>query len=146
LLARAQSLSGRPHDALVMLGRLAEMGYVINDAITNDEFRTVRELRDWPALEARILGKSAPSGSTRPASGAAVGAPAPSAHDSLTAAPRLAEEALRLPSLTWNPTGVAYDRVSARFVLADRRGRKLLSVDERSHHLVELVGAESAGF
>src|SRR4051794_3573822 len=34
LLARAQSLSGRPHDALVMLGRLADMG-VNSDAATN---------------------------------------------------------------------------------------------------------------
>src|SRR5207248_3140202 len=34
LLARAQALSGRPHDALVMLERLADMG-VASDAATN---------------------------------------------------------------------------------------------------------------
>ena len=34
LLARAQALSGRPHDALIMLQRLAEMG-VASDAATN---------------------------------------------------------------------------------------------------------------
>src|SRR5690349_15279806 len=53
MLARAQSLSGRPHDALVMLGRLAEMGYA-SDAATNDDFRAVRQLRQWPELEAVI--------------------------------------------------------------------------------------------
>ena len=38
LLARAQSLSGRPHDALIMLQRLAEMG-VASDADTSDDFQ-----------------------------------------------------------------------------------------------------------
>src|SRR5216684_7310924 len=45
LLARAQSLSGRPHDALVILARLAEKGVAsdaLRDAITSDEFRGVR--------------------------------------------------------------------------------------------------------
>src|SRR5262249_45016555 len=46
LLARAQSLSGRPHDSLVMLGRLAEVGF-ITEAATDDDFRAVRQLRQW---------------------------------------------------------------------------------------------------
>src|SRR5512132_2097948 len=46
LLARAQSLSGRPGDALVMLQRLAAMG-VTTDASTNDDFRRVRNLPGW---------------------------------------------------------------------------------------------------
>src|SRR5918997_46005 len=37
LLARAQCLSGRPHDALVMLDRLAETG-VAADAVTDEDF------------------------------------------------------------------------------------------------------------
>jgi hypothetical protein len=41
LLARAQALSGRPHDALVMLRRLAEMG-VPSDADTNEDFNRTR--------------------------------------------------------------------------------------------------------
>src|SRR4030095_299265 len=53
LLARAQSLSGRPQDAFAVLGRRAEMG-VATDAATNDDFRPVRELPDWPDLEARM--------------------------------------------------------------------------------------------
>src|SRR2546427_4606503 len=53
LLARAQSLSGRPHDALVMLQRLADLG-VAPDADTNDDFRRTRQLPGWPEVAARI--------------------------------------------------------------------------------------------
>ena len=51
LLARAQALSGRPHDALVMLQRLAEMG-VPSDAATNDDFSRTRQLPGWPEVSA----------------------------------------------------------------------------------------------
>ena len=53
LLAWAQSLSGRPGDALVMLRRIAELG-VPTDAAENDDFRRVRVLPGWAELEARI--------------------------------------------------------------------------------------------
>src|SRR5262245_36270205 len=53
LLARAQVLSGRPHDALVMLGRLADMS-VWSDAATNDDFRRTRELPGWWELAVRL--------------------------------------------------------------------------------------------
>lgn len=53
LLARAQCLSGRPHDALVMLERLADRG-VWTDAETNDDFRRTRALPGWPAVKAAI--------------------------------------------------------------------------------------------
>src|SRR2546425_6361774 len=53
LLARAQALSGRPHDALVMLERLAEMG-VPSDAATNEDFKRTRQLPGWPEVSARI--------------------------------------------------------------------------------------------
>src|ERR1700722_11719249 len=59
LLARAQSLSGRPHDALIMLGRLAEMG-VATDTAANDDFRLVRTLPDWPRVEALIAAVGRP--------------------------------------------------------------------------------------
>jgi hypothetical protein len=58
MLARAQSLSGRPGDALVMLGRLAEQG-VVTDAQTSEDFRRVRALPGWPGLEARLQELSA---------------------------------------------------------------------------------------
>jgi hypothetical protein len=54
LLARAQSLSGRPLDALVMLGRIADLG-VATDAATSKDFERVRALPAWPNLERRML-------------------------------------------------------------------------------------------
>lgn len=65
-LARAQALSGRPDDALVMLGRLADRG-VKTDAATNDDFVRVRALKAWPALAARLADVA----------GAAAASPAP---------------------------------------------------------------------
>ena len=53
LLARAQSLSGRPGDALVMLQRLAAMG-TVTDAATSDDFRRVRALPAWAEAEPGI--------------------------------------------------------------------------------------------
>jgi hypothetical protein len=54
LLARAQSLSGRPTDAIVMLERLQGMGAPIADAVTSDDFRRVRALPRWPDLAAKL--------------------------------------------------------------------------------------------
>jgi hypothetical protein len=154
LVARAQSLSGRPHDAFVMLSRLAEMG-VATDAAANDDFRAVRNLRDWPTLEALIAAVPSTAASLPRATEAPKPAPATpeAAASRVTVAPSppatkpafAAEDALRLPA-TVNPTGLSYDRVSGRFVVADRRARKLFIIDERSLHLVDLVGADSAGF
>src|SRR4029077_20139728 len=61
LLARAQSLSGRPGDAIVMLGRIADLGPLPDGAAASDDFRVVRLLPGWPALEARLSGKPAPA-------------------------------------------------------------------------------------
>jgi hypothetical protein len=53
LLARAQSLSGRPADALVMLVRLADAGFVM-DAAGSDDFQRVRALPGWSAIREKI--------------------------------------------------------------------------------------------
>ena len=85
LLARAQALSGRPDDALVMLRRLAEMGVAV-DAST-DDFRRTRDLAGWPAvgtLIARIADPTAP--------------PVPAAVATTPLAPRPASEAALIPS------------------------------------------------
>jgi hypothetical protein len=207
MLARAQSLSGRPHDALVMLERLAEMG-VATDAASNDDFRSVRTLDGWPAVRSLIfvVGLSGPAidpatlassvfatqpaprarktaRQSRPVVARSKPVPAPptppaaaaSASDTLAAAPtsdarptpestpnaaeassaaastrppskREVEDILRIASRSFAPAGLAYDRVSGRFVLADRDDRKLLILDERSKHVVDLVDAASAGF
>ena len=84
MLARAQSLSGRPRDALVMLQRLAAMG-VVTDAATSDDFSGVRACRSWPEFEARVYKWSGiPAPDKSPASPAPMAAPAsePSACES----------------------------------------------------------------
>src|SRR6476659_5015785 len=53
LLARAQALSGRPHDALVMLDRLTQMG-VATDAAASEDFSRTRQLPGWPEVAARM--------------------------------------------------------------------------------------------
>ena len=165
LLARAQSLSGRPHDALVMLGRLAEIGFV-SDPATNDDFRAVRQLRQWPELEAAIRAATIrleqlarPIGTSGSTASPPLSRRAPaSSRTSVTstrdagnpprglAAPSRATEVLRIPLAPLSSSVLAYDRVSSRFILADAGQRKLVIVDERSHHLVDLVTALSAGF
>jgi hypothetical protein len=66
LLARAQSLSGRPGDALVMLQRLAQMG-TKTDAATNDDFRRVRALPGWAEFAGTADTSPQPSPSIAPA-------------------------------------------------------------------------------
>lgn len=65
LLARAQSLSGRPGDALVMIRRLAERG-AVPDVRASDDFRRVRALPGWAAVEV-LLNVEAPGTSGNPA-------------------------------------------------------------------------------
>jgi hypothetical protein len=65
LLARAQSLSGRPGDALVMLQRLAKLGKP-TDAATHEDFRRVRALPGW-AQAAVLLDAAAMPGVDKPA-------------------------------------------------------------------------------
>jgi hypothetical protein len=134
LLARAQALSGRPHDALVMLERLTEMG-VAPDA-TSEDFSRARQLREWPDLEARIAAVAA--------SGSLASAPSPGPRVSvISLAPATA---VRFSTKQFAVSGLAYDAASRRFLLGDRLGRKLIAVDDRSNQTVDLVRAESAGF
>jgi hypothetical protein len=145
LLARAQSLSGRPGDALVMLERLAAMG-VPNDAATNDDFRRVRSLARWPELARRL---EASPGTAVPAPVAP--GPAPAIVNRTSAAalppPRLTAEpteAVRFATPGLSPDALAYDRVSRRFLVADRHARKLVVVDEFSRNVATLAGAQAA--
>jgi hypothetical protein len=150
LLARAQALSGRPHDALIMLQRLAEMG-VPSDAETNDDFIRTRALPGWPdvaAIIARLVHPdSAPAAVAAPAPAVAP-VPTPSAAPVATPAgsPSPALEAVRFSSGSFTPGGLAYDAVSHRFVFGDRLARKLIIVSEGANHAVDFVRAESAGF
>jgi hypothetical protein len=170
MLARAQSLSGRPHDALVMLQRLAVLG-VATDAAESEDFRRVRALPAWADFQARIAegaaAKASPVASqpTAPEPAAAAKAseppaalpktkpdtPAPpSIRDERKGAeePAIADvaETLRFATEPFTPAGLAYDAVSNRFIVADRGERKLIVIGERSQRQSNLVGAESGGF
>jgi hypothetical protein len=153
LLARAQSLSGRPLDALVMLRRLAALG-LSADVATSDDFRRVRALPGWDALEREMAGLPAapappPAADERPrtapAPAAVVKAPATPPPPAPAAAGR-GGEVLRFHAAEFLPAGLAYDRVSRRFLVGDRAGQRLAVVDEFSHHVSTLASAKGAGF
>jgi hypothetical protein len=153
MLARAQSLAGRPHDSLVMLQRLAAMG-VVTDAGTSDDFRRVRELPGWADFEARLSGQPAPAKKevtpppadsapppkrpvSEPVATAALAKPEPPAKSS-------AAGPVTFPTSGLSVVGLAYDAVSGRFIVGDREQRRLAVIGERSHHVAS-VGSD-AGF
>jgi hypothetical protein len=152
LLARAQALSGRPHDALVMLDRLVQMG-VASDAATNEDFSRTRQLPGWPDVAARIERLPHPM-SPADLPGAAASSPRPSAPTpatrpavlTATPAPAPIVEAVRFSTDRFSPAGLAYDTVSRRFLFGDRLGRKLIVVSEGANHADDLVRSDSAGF
>lgn len=151
LLARAQSLSGRPGDAIVMLERLSARG-IATDAATSDDFELVRAHPRWitgapspapnPAPSSTV--KPAPSGEAKPApSGAATPAPSRAADP---APPREAKSArARSAPLSFttllSPTALAYDSVSKRYLIADRQAKRIAVVDENSGQVSTLAGA-----
>ena len=153
LLARAQSLSGRPGDALVMLQRLAAMG-VPTDAATNDDFRRVRTLPGWAAFAGGTTAEEPPR-PTEPPKPSEAAKRAPDASEppkpvipaADAASPKGdAGEPFRFETLPFTPAGLAYDAVSRRFIVGDRRARRLAVVDEFSRHVANLASAQTAGF
>jgi len=134
VLARAQSLSGRPSDALVMLGRLAGMG-LKPDVAKDPDFRRVRDLPGWPELEARLNGT--------PMAAAPLAPVAPKASP---AAPLAPDDEISFSAPGVEAFALAHDAVSRRFVLGDRAAHRLLVVDAVSHNVVNYVSAASAGF
>lgn len=167
LLARAQCLSGRPDDALVMLRRLAEMGIKV-DAATDPDFRRTRELSGWPAVAALIEGAPAPPPAPTPAAAPASAPPPtppaakPPATPPTTEAPAAVAKPSPTPAVTPKTPpvseparfmlprfafgGLAYDAVSERFLFGDAYGRKLIVAREGLDHAVDYVRSESAGF
>ena len=169
LLARAQSVSGRAHDALIMLRRLADRGVDISEAETSDDFRRVRNLPAWaewkglpppsgPAAPASTVSafavpdgppkSSAPSAAKPEAapSGATASAPAtpavpPNAPIPAFKAPDAGERipALSLPVAVSAPSALAYDGVSGRLVLVDEATETLKVLSELSGNAVNLV-------
>ena len=166
LLARAQALSGRPHDALVMLERLATNPAVAS-VLTDEAFERTRELPGWPEVEARITsardGASAPTpasartpGSTGRAAVAAPEARTPttagaspppsisSTRPAVTSIAVAATETARFAAPAFTVASLAYDSVSDRAIVADRSDRKVI-VASRTR-ASDLVRGDSAGF
>jgi len=152
MLARAQALSGRPDDAIVMLGRLVDLHAPVD--LANPDFERVRERPGWAALEARVTGTpvpappaSAPPATVTPAPAAAAPPASAPAAPAPVAAAAAAPEALDFePPPDLRPFAIAHDAVSRRFVIGDAPSRRLLIVDEVSRHVVSYVSAASAGF
>ena len=163
LLARAQSLSGRPGDALVMLGRLADLHAAVD--VSLPDFDRARRLPGWMEVEARLKGLAPAAGPERPSPPAAAPvAPSPASSekearsDPAPEAPRAGAAssspaaAAVLDSLSFEPPAnlgafaLAHDSVSRRFVVGDAPSRRLLVIDEVSKHVVPYVSAASAGF
>jgi hypothetical protein len=138
LLARAQSLSGRPDDALVMLRRLADRG-VVTDALTENDFDRARQLRGWPEVEALMNRVATVDAAPSPAP-PIVRAPA------LTIERRLAEEVTRFSAAPFVVGGLAYDTASRRLLFGDALGRRVIVVGDGSDTTADLVRAASAQF
>lgn len=140
VLARAQSLSGRPGDALVMLGRVVDLGRT-PDVVNDPDFAPVRALAGWPELASRLTGAPPPA-----AAPPAPSAPVPAAPSAPVAPSAPAVESLSFSAPNLDPFALAHDSVSRRFVIGDRRAHRLLIVDEVSKNTVNYVSASSAGF
>jgi hypothetical protein len=128
-----------------MLGRIADLGADLSrtparDALTSDDFRIVRMLPGWATFETRLTGAPAPS-APAPSAPSAPLAPASSAPSAPSAPHELNFDAPDIDAV-----GLAHDIVSRRFVLGDRKARRLLVIDEISRHVVNYVSASSAGF
>ncbi len=172
LLARAQSVSGRPHDALIMLGRVAGLGVRVPELESSDDFRRVRALSGWTDLQARMAAIGTTGAPTSPA-GKPAGKPAPPKPEPASKAtappdakappskpdatprtdtpkeePVVGEpaDALRFSALPFRPAGLAYDAVSRRFVVGNRGEHKVAVIGEQSQNLLTLASADGAGF
>ena len=126
LLARAQALSGRPHDALIMLQRLADMG-VASDVAASDEFVRTRQLPGWPEVSAsidRLTHPDSPSPVSSPAVAPRPTATAPSpapptvpssgSPPSRSSSSALGPDSARFSTESFTLGGLAYDAVSRR--------------------------------
>jgi hypothetical protein len=150
MLARAQTLSGRPDDALVMLGRIADMG-VATDADTNPDFARVRTLPGWPEFKRRIdqlrAGEQAVEPTTRVASEKTETASEREA--SPASAKRGAgsvDTVAEFKTPQFSPGGIAYDAVSRRYLVGNLPERKLTEIEEGSNRPATLAGAAAQFF
>ena len=155
MLARAQALSGRPDDALVMLGRLADRGILHPEVETLDDFSRVREMNGWPSLLEKLT-VAVPPAAPAPAPPAPVpskralrAVPAPRAvapspasidkPDEVVPSVVPATAMTLVPVIVGAPIAIAYDKVSARTIIADDFGGTLKVLSDASGNVVDLV-------
>lgn len=165
MLARAQALSGRPDDAVVMLRRLVDRGIAHPEVETLDDFARVRNMAGWPTLLERMHGTPArpDAAAERPAAPAAPAVPSPPspkvarpeakapaaktppeppapagsrAPDAATPPPA---NLLAVPPAISAPASLAYDKVSSRLIIADDSSGTLKVLSELSGNAVDLV-------
>lgn len=165
LLARAQSLSGRPDDALVMLTRLADRGIFHPEAETLADFNRMRDMAGWPKLleRMRVAASTIPPVSSPAEVPSTPSSPPPTPPAPVAPAPRSASASTRsiasapeerkeisptvvpvdgiiaVPTTVGTPVGMAYDRVSARMIVADDSSATLKVISESSGNAVDLV-------
>ena len=119
LLARAQALSGRTDDALVMVRRLVDRGVLV-EARTDEAFARVRTRAAWADLEARLVAleqrlAEASSASTPTAPSSPSPSPAPRATVSRADAPARPPVARATPSSAVPPETTAGMRAGEPF-------------------------------
>ncbi len=152
LLARAQSLSGRPGDAFVMLQRIAALG-VTTDAAASEDFARVRALPRWQQLTESSSLEVAPAAPAAKPPTPVLSGSAPSTLAPSTLAPSTPALSTkhRAPSTgsplsfttLLTPTSLAYDAVSKRYLIADRQARRVAIVDEHTGQVSTLAGAQA---
>jgi hypothetical protein len=160
LVARAQSLSGRPGDALVMLERIAALG-APTDALTSEDFARVRALPRWAEVAAKFEAPAfaaAPAG-TPPATVPGGKPPATARADKPPATARADKPPATAPADTppakdpaaplsfttvLTPAALAHDAVSRRYIIADRKARRVAIIDEHTGQVSTLIGAVGA--
>ena len=98
LLARAQSLSNRPRDALLMLRRLANRG-VVTGAKTEEDLDAVRRLPGWPEVEA-LIERVAQAGPAAAVAALAVAASTPAVSAPTPGTPAVAASTSAVSALT----------------------------------------------
>lgn len=142
LLARSQSLSGRPHDALIMLRRLADRGFRAVEAETSDAFRRVRSLPGWADVLERIHAAAGPATPparvNEPVPSPPPKSPTPPPADPTPVKEPPADDGLAIPAVV-GAIAIDYDAVSRRFVLADESSSTLKILDELSGNAMDLV-------
>lgn len=119
LLSRAQSLSGRPGDAIVTLERLASMGVPTN-ARTEEHFKAARAHPRWPAVEALMARAAAPV--------------------------EAGAVAFRLPQRDLVPEALTYDEAGSRFLVGSLYKKKIVQVRRDGTRMSDFATADTAGF